>query len=264
VPRTKPPAHVRGDVPDMNATQRRVALVVGIALVVAAVVGVAIAVNQGDSSDDRAKRPAASATSSSRISTTTRVTTPTTRRGGSSPTVPGSSTIPGSTGAATTVPSPWPPGTVIDPRNLTAKVIFDPPEAHFDEPMAYTATITNPNDHWTFSDFVGPAGDRVIYIGIEVGWNANGLFVIARQADPVFRHETAQGPRTGLLLAPHASQTFTGHIQGYNNLGFDEPGPNDTRYYPVAIVFKDGCCIGYSGIPAGSLPIPPPTTTAGG
>jgi hypothetical protein len=267
----------------MIFTRRRVALAAAATLVAVTIVGAAFATRH----DDEPSAQRAAGHRWRRTSASTRVGTPTSTPPGSTtssalPTtaapvgpespettlaLPASGALPGSgTTVTTAAPSPWPAGTILGSSTLTAHVTFDPNIAILDNPIAYTATITNPNDQWLFYDFTPVDNSEIAYVGLEVGWNANGLYVVAQQSDPVFQHQTAQGPRTGLLLAPHATQTFTGHIQGYSELGYDDPGPNGTRYFPVSVVFKDECCIGYGGIPAGELPIPSPTTTtpAGG
>ncbi len=164
----------------------------------------------------------------------------------------------------TTVPSPWPPGTILFPKDLIGSATFDPPEVHFDQPMAYTATITNPHDQWIFYDWGGldPSySDGIAYVGLEFGVNANQFFMIAATSDPAFRHETAQGVRTGLLLAPHASVTFTGQIHWNMDgcaCGFVDQEPDGTRAFNVFIIFKPnyGSEPG-SEIHAGYLPFPP-------
>jgi hypothetical protein len=163
----------------------------------------------------------------------------------------------------TTVPSPWPPGTLLFPKDLIGSATFDPAEVHFDQPMAYTATITNPHDQWIFYDWRGsdPSySDGIAYVGLEFGVNANEFFMIAPASDPVFRHETAQGVRTGLLLAPHASVTFTGQIHWYMDgcaCGFLDQEPDGTSAFSVFIIFKPNYPGSEPGqeIPAGYLPI---------
>jgi hypothetical protein len=261
----------------MRFTRRRVVFGAIGAVVVIALVAVAVAATGDNPRRARAASSPGSTSTSKRtttsaVSTTTTAAAPSTTIGSllvGTPTptesVPDPTNAPptGTEPPSTTVPSPWPPGTILDPNDLTGSTTFDPPEARFEAPIAYTATLTNPHDQWIFYDFAVP-GLTIVYVGLEVGWNANGLFVIARPTDPVFRHETAQGVKTGLLLAPHASQTFTGHIQGWNELGYTSAGPNGTQVFPVSIVFKNECCIGYGGFAAGSLARPPPTTTTGG
>jgi hypothetical protein len=211
----------------MKFTRRRMVFgAIGVVVVIA-LVAVAVAAT-GD--NPRRERAASSpgSTSTSKRTTTSAATTTTTTTAISSTTTPGfipAGTLPPSestpdpttappTGTVppTTVPSPLPPGTLLGWTHLTQQIEFPDAPVPFGVPIAYNASITNPNDQWVFENEGCTFGVNLYIDAIKDEYLTPTVLAAKRPTSPEFHHSTPAGDLQGLLLAPHSSYAFSGTI----------------------------------------------------
>jgi hypothetical protein len=174
---------------------------------------------------------------------------------------------PGADPTTTVAPaSPWPPGTVVDDylgNHITGRVVFTPETAVSGTDLAFTATLTNRADHWTFGKVYFPGLALYLHSPITDGM-IPAIRWGPRDTAPEFQHQTASGVATGLLLAPGASYSWSGTI---NNQLFD-PRYVDTDYVVQAdVVYAPvGVANGSATITAnaGSFTVMLPATTTTG
>lgn len=252
---------------------------------IGAVVVVALIAGAFAATDDHPGRPRAATsngpTSTSRPTTTSAATTTTTAAAstttGSVPT--GTATVEGSvpdtttgppTGTGpppptTTVPSPLPPGTLLGWSHLTQHIEFPDAPVPLGEPIAYNASITNPNDQWVFETECGPFSVN-LYIDARKDESLTPTVWEAKpDTSPEFHHATPSGDLQGLLLAPHSSYAFSGTIPP----GVESQGVTDNT---IEVTIVPSICGNVWGVkwwpgPTGVVTIIPAqsstTTTAG-
>ena len=117
--------------------------------------------------------------------------------------------------------SPWPAGTVVSSGTMQGSIVFTPDTAPDGTKMSYVATITNPTDHWVFVPLNAWSGFSVYLWTPETEADDYSTPMIAAGVPPTapeFQHTTPDGPKTGLLLAPHGSFRFSGHA--YNSVEY--------------------------------------------
>ncbi len=167
--------------------------------------------------------------------------------------------------------SPWPPGTIVGVaafRQLTGTIAFTPREAVSGTQLAYTATLTNPNEHWLFVAMDAFSGLSV-YLYTPGTEDSNLIPRIVNGPNgsaEEFRHQTMQGLETGLLLAPHASYQFSG--QAYNGIESwattDYVAFADIISTPPGVADAAGEIVRDAGTFRVLVPPPPTTTTTTG
>jgi hypothetical protein len=211
-------------------TVRRVVVGIAALAMVAAVAGVALA-SGGNSPDRVSVRAAANdPTSTSTLASTTALSPTTTSAprevtsaAEPSPSTAGTSSSPtADTGAESTTTgppppdpdaSPWPEGTTMGLVGLDGNVEFTPATAVEGTSRAFIATLVNPTDHWVF----GEVGYRGLALHLYSHYDEYAIPTIvegyAPGTAPEFQHETPAGPVIGLLLAPHASYSFSGRVR---------------------------------------------------
>jgi hypothetical protein len=236
--------------------------------------------------------PTTTSTTTATITTSPPLATGTTVLGPGSGQVPGASQ-PGSSSTTTTTPtgapSPWPDGTYLKADHLIYAIAFDPSAASLADTVRVTATITNPDDNWVFvslshDDHGNPCVTtsdtfcNMTDLGVVLGRDASGPYIMVLGGDPTLKHQTAQGEYDGLLLAPHASYEMSAAIAlddgRIGELQYETypPPPNAPAFLTGQVIFHCGVCFGNQytafGTPSEQnavltvLPLTTSTTTA--
>lgn len=268
--------------------RRRVVMGAGVALIIA-MSGLAVAAVNSGTDRIHVQGPSATNVSSSTQTTASTTTAPSPQPATSTTILgPGQDPISGSpqpgvstttTTMATAAPSPWPDGTYLKADHLINTITFNPAAlASLYDPVHVTATITNPDDNWVFVSLAedeqgNPCGSAYcLYhdIGIVIGRDPSGPYVLVRGSDPTLKHQTAQGEYDGLLLAPHGSYQMSGAIVIDGRVGTgNQPSPNAPETFYAAVILHCGYCFGnqfsYFGDASqpveGSLTVLPSTTS---
>jgi hypothetical protein len=239
-----------------------------------AVAGVAFALGRTEAGNATAARPGRAATTITTVvaaapsppSTTTRARPPT----APAPTVTILGVAERPTTAlgpqpapATTVPagSPLPPGTRTGFVKLTGRVEFTPAAAVSGARMSYTATLTNPFDQWVF-ETATEGLSLYLYTPATEDYDMSPYIVGGVPSSaPELQHRTPKGLEIGLLLAPHASYTFSG--QAFNTVESfatsDYVGRADIIFTPPGVADVVGQIVRDAG--SFTVLVPPPTTT---
>jgi hypothetical protein len=258
--------------------RRAAVAVAALAIVVAvAVAGWAFAAGERwpDGVSVTATRYPATSTSVEASTTTPKPTPPTTTDASGSPAAQAAEldttppTDAGSEPTTTTTPpesSPWPPGTVVGYLGdlTTGTIEFSPSSAPSGASLAFTATLTNPSDHWVFGsvDYRGLA----LYLHTpnteyDIPHITKGVWGTA----PEFQHQTPQGLQQGLLLAPHASYSFSNdcgnEIEYYATADYVVQA--DIIYAPVGVANGTGTIVADAGSFTVTIPPAGSTTTNG-
>ena len=157
--------------------------------------------------------------------------------------------------------SPLPPGTRTGFVKLDGTVEFTPAEADSGARMSYTATLTNPFDQWVFE--AATEGLSLYLYTPATEESDMGPYIVGGvpSSAPELRHQTPTGLEIGLLLAPHASYTFSG--QALNTV--ESFATSDYEARADIILTPPGVAdvVGQIVRDAGSFRVlvPPPTTT---
>jgi hypothetical protein len=263
----------------MTFTRQRIVLG-AIGVVVIALMGVAIA-----ATGDQTKRPRAASsdgsTSTSKLATSSAVSSTTTATAIASTTTPGfaparslpptesapdpTTAAPTGTEPSTTVPSPLPPGTLLGWAHLTQQIEFPNAPVPLGVPIAYNASITNPNDQWVFENEGCTFGVNLYVDAVKDEYMTPMVLAAKRDTSPEFHHNTPAGDLQGLLLAPHSSYTFSGTITPR----IESEGVTDNT---INVTIVPQICTNIWGVrhfpgPTGVvtiIPAPATTTTASG
>jgi hypothetical protein len=272
---TQPTPIIRPARPRPRPPRRRLAIPAGVVALAVAIAGGAFALGRteaGDATSTRLRHDATTIATTPTTATTAPIPTSAVVRGstGASPTVGLSGdaeqpTTPASTPPAppTTAPasSPLPPGTRTGFVPLDGSVEFTPAEAVSGARMSYTATLTNPFDQWVFEAATEGLSLYLYTPATEDSGLSPYIVGGVPSSAPELRHQTPTGLEIGLLLAPHASYTFSG--QAFNTVESFATSDYDARadiiFTPPGVADVVGQIVRDAG--SFRVLVPPATTT---
>ena len=145
---------------------------------------------------------------------------------------------------------------------MQGTIVFTPATAPEGTTMSYVATITNPADRWLFVP-LNPWSGFSIYLWTpetEADYSTPVIVAGVPPTAPEFQHSTPAGPKTGLLLAPHGSYSFSGRASNtveYDYATADYVAHADIIFTPPGVADA----IGKVARDAGTFTVLVPSTT---